>query len=98
MASRCAVSILSRHPGSPSAPAASRRPRSGIAPHGASGGTRDRDPAARDAGRASQLARPVAQETLAQQAVDSATGLTTAEVEKRRGTYGSNKFAEAEKE
>jgi len=38
------------------------------------------------------------EETLAQQAVDSATGLTTAEVEKRRGTYGSNKFAEAEKE
>jgi Ca2+-transporting ATPase len=32
------------------------------------------------------------------QAVDPASGLSTAEVDKRRGTYGPNKFAEAPKE
>src|SRR5262245_19271177 len=36
--------------------------------------------------------------TLQAQAVDAAAGLATAEVDKRRGTYGPNKFAEAPRE
>ena len=38
------------------------------------------------------------EETLRRQGVDPAAGLTTAEAESRRATYGPNKFAEAEKE
>ena len=37
-------------------------------------------------------------EALAQQSVDAAAGLTSAEVAKRRATFGPNKFAEAERE
>ena len=37
-------------------------------------------------------------EVLAQQSVDATAGLSSAEVQKRRGQYGSNKFAEAAKE
>src|SRR5690242_321273 len=37
-------------------------------------------------------------DALAAQAVDPATGLSDAEVESRRATFGPNKFAEAEKE
>jgi len=36
-------------------------------------------------------------DALSKEGVDPATGLTSAEVEKRRAQYGSNKFAEAEK-
>jgi Ca2+-transporting ATPase len=39
-----------------------------------------------------------ADEALRTQGVDPAVGLSDAEVEQRRGTYGSNKFAEAPKE
>ena len=38
------------------------------------------------------------EETLRRQGVDPAAGLTTAEAESRRATYGPNKFADAEKE